>query len=188
MSAREDNVELEDVFETADPALLPLAAATLEQAAIDYGYRSERNQLPVVFGHPAAFVGVEGAVTIVVRATDAARARDLLADLQKAAETGAPLGSVPAPAEVGTAPAPDGARTIRLVNADSGRTIGQITEDELDFLVGQLEEESSDDRDYFIDGPTIDLLAEAGADAGLVEMLRRAVDGTDGIEIGWDDI
>jgi hypothetical protein len=140
-----------------------------------------------MFGHPAAFVSFDGAVAIVVRADDAVRARELLSDLQKAAETGAPIGSTPAPAEVGTAPSPEGARTVRLVNADTGKAIGQINEAELDFLIGHLEEESSDDRDYFIDGPTIDLLAEAGADAGLVEMLRRAVDGTDGIEIGWDE-
>jgi len=188
MTGREDNTELEEVFETADPALLPLAAATLEQASIDYGFRTEPSQIPVVFGHPAAFVSVEGAVAIVVRGGDASRARELLSDLQKAAETGSAIASTPAPAETGSAPAPDGARTIRIVNADSGKAIGQITEDELDFLIGHLEEESSDDRDYFINDATIDVLAEAGADAGLVEMLRRAVDGTDGIEIGWEDI
>jgi len=35
------------------------------------------------------------------------------------------------------------------------------------------------------DAATIDVLAEAGADAELVDMLRRAVGSSDGVEIAW---
>src|SRR5215472_14932391 len=83
MSQHDDKEPLVTVFETADPALMPLAVAELEQAGIAYGYRPAEGQFPVVFGHPAAFIDTDGAVEIVVREADASRARDLLADLER---------------------------------------------------------------------------------------------------------
>jgi processive 1,2-diacylglycerol beta-glucosyltransferase len=183
----QDNGPLVSVFETTDPALLPLAATTLEQASIDFGYQPAGAQTPVVFGHPPSFVDVEGMVEIVVRASDAARARDLLLDLQQAADGGEALGGTPAPALTPGGLAPDGARTVKIVDADSGAELGRITEDQLDFLIGQLEEESSDDRDYYIDAATVDVLASAGADAELVGLLKRAIVGREGVEIAWEE-
>jgi hypothetical protein len=184
----QDNGPLASVFETTDPALLPLAATTLEQASIDFGYRPIGAQTPVVFGHPPSFVDVEGIVEIVVRASDAVRARELLGDLQQAAKGGTPLTGTPAPAIAAAMRSqPTGVKTVRIVDADSGAELGRITEDQLDFLVGQLEEESSSDHDYYIDAATIDLLAAAGADAALIDLLRRATSGRDGVEIAWEE-
>jgi len=67
----------------------------------------------------------------------------------------------------------------------AGALIGRLTENQLRCLVDVLEEESSDDRDDYIDTATIDLLASVGTDADLVEMLRRALGGRDGFEIAW---
>ena len=39
MTTHNDDERLVTVFETADPALLPLASATLDAASIDYGFR-----------------------------------------------------------------------------------------------------------------------------------------------------
>src|SRR6185437_13611235 len=103
----ENNVELVTVFETSDAALLPLATSALEQAAIDYGFRTAEWQFPTVFGHPPAFGDFDGAVQVVVRASDAARARELLADLETTAD-GAPTTPAPPPL-VKPAPASGGA-------------------------------------------------------------------------------
>lgn len=78
-----------------------------------------------------------------------------------------------------------GPPTIALTEAASGALIGRLTENQLRWLVDVLEEESSDDRDYYIDTATIDLLRSVGADADLVEMLRRALGRRDGFEIAW---
>jgi hypothetical protein len=50
----------------------------------------------------------------------------------------------------------------------------------------QLEEESSEDRDYYVDDATIDMLEEDGAPAALVSLLRSAVAShADGLDISW---
>ena len=182
MSER-DNVELVTVFETTDAALLPLATATLEQAAIDYGFRTAEGQFPTVFGHPPAFVDFDGAVEVVVRASDAARAHELLADLETPVD-GAPVVAAP-PIAITGAPAAAGVNSVTLTDTGTGRIVGRITEDQLQCLVDELEEESSEDRDYYIDAATIDLLAGAGADADLIDLLKRATAGRDGVELRW---
>jgi hypothetical protein len=183
MTTDDDNGPLVTVFETADPALLPLASASLDAASIDYGFRPAAGQFPVVFGHPAAFVDADGAVEIVVRSADADRARDLLADLEQV-ERGAPLRAA-APVAPSATPAASGPPTVTLTEAGSGASIGRITDTQLRWLVDGLEGESSDDRDYYIDSATIDLLASAGADGDLVNLLRRALGSREGFEIAW---
>ena len=74
---------------------------------------------------------------------------------------------------------------IRLRDKDSGSEIGTITDDELQFLVDQLEEEYDEDRDYYIAAPLIDVLEQNGADADLIKLLRASVGDRDGIEIEW---
>ncbi|HEY6357649.1 MAG TPA: hypothetical protein VIX35_05370, partial [Vicinamibacterales bacterium] len=90
-----------------------------------------------------------------------------------------------APVTASVRAAASGPRAITLTEAGSGELIGRLTESQLQCLVDVLEEESADDRDYYIDTATIDLLASVGADADLVEMLRRALGSRDGVEIAW---
>jgi hypothetical protein len=47
----------------------------------------------------------------------------------------------------------------------------------------QLEEESADDTDYYIDHATLDLFEEAGAEADLLTLLRQALGTREGFEI-----
>ena len=56
-----------------------------------------------------------------------------------------------------------------------------------DFLCMQnvMEEESSTDRDYFIDLSTVEMLRNAGATEGLVEVLTNAIGESEGIDVGW---
>jgi hypothetical protein len=74
---------------------------------------------------------------------------------------------------------------IDLYNAGTNQLIGSITEADLSVLVDGLEEESSEDQDYFIDEATIDLLADGRATEHLVGLLRAAVGSSDGVEIRW---
>ena len=111
------------------------------------------------------------------------RARSLLADLALAPDT--PMGAPPAASPPAAVPASTAPRTCRLTETDSGASVGEITERQLECLIDELEEESSTDRDYYIDAATIDILEQAGADAELVAMLRRAIGSRDGMEISW---
>ena len=74
---------------------------------------------------------------------------------------------------------------IRLQDKDTGAYVGDITEDQLQFLISQLEEESEDDREYYINVTTVDSFEEQNADPDLVETLRNALGGREEMEIQW---
>jgi hypothetical protein len=76
---------------------------------------------------------------------------------------------------------------IQIIEAQSGRPLGSITEEQLAFLKAQLEEESDEDRDYYLNRATLDFLAENGGDPALVELLRQAMGERDEMEIRWQE-
>jgi hypothetical protein len=74
---------------------------------------------------------------------------------------------------------------IRLHDAERGTLIGTISEEQLQFLIDELEEESAEDRDYYVSADTVDMLEEDGGDRELVALLRSALDGREGVDIRW---
>ena len=74
---------------------------------------------------------------------------------------------------------------IQLNDKDTGAFIGTITEDTLQFLIDQLEEESEEDQDYYINEATLDIFEENEADKALVSLLRGALKGRTEMEIRW---
>jgi hypothetical protein len=76
---------------------------------------------------------------------------------------------------------------ITLYNEETDAPIGEITEEQLEFLEEELVEEGEEDPDYFINQDTIDMLAQRGADPDLIALLRQAVGDSDGIEITWSE-
>lgn len=74
---------------------------------------------------------------------------------------------------------------IQIHDKDTGSWIGTLTEENLQFLIDQLEEESGEDQDYYINETTIDLFEEGGADKDLVSLLRNALNGRTEMEIRW---
>ena len=74
---------------------------------------------------------------------------------------------------------------INLYDSDANRLLGTVSDADLQALVDALEEESSDDRDYYINAETIDLLA-ATASAQLIDLLRGALGSSEGIEVRWE--
>jgi hypothetical protein len=74
----------------------------------------------------------------------------------------------------------------RLFRLDNNETIGTITAAQLQFLVDQLEEEDSEDTDYYIDRDTLELLSDNGADPDLLAMIEKAMGDDDDIDIAWE--
>jgi len=74
----------------------------------------------------------------------------------------------------------------KLYNKDSGTLLGEINAQQLQFLIDELEEEDSADRDYYINRDQIDIFEENGADAQLVQMLRAALGENEDMEIRWE--
>jgi hypothetical protein len=75
--------------------------------------------------------------------------------------------------------------SVDLYLAATNQLVGSVSEADLQVLVDRLEEESSQDQDYYIDEATIDLLAEGGGSSRLIDLLRRALGSNDGVEIRW---
>ena len=74
---------------------------------------------------------------------------------------------------------------IDLYNAQTNELIGSITEADLQVLIDALEEESSEDKDYYIDAATIDVVGDGRATDHLLGLLRRALGSSDGVDIKW---
>jgi len=74
----------------------------------------------------------------------------------------------------------------RLYNAETDVLLGTIADEELQFLIDQLEEEDNADDDYFVDAATVDLIAAQGATETLVSLLRSAVGDSEGVDIRYE--
>lgn len=75
---------------------------------------------------------------------------------------------------------------IQLRDKNTNQVLGTIDDDDLRFLVDELEEESPTDQDYYFDSDTIDMLEDDGAPATLVSLLRHVLGTQDGMEITWE--
>jgi processive 1,2-diacylglycerol beta-glucosyltransferase len=73
--------------------------------------------------------------------------------------------------------------TLKVQSTD--RIIGNISQDQLQFLIDQLEEEHEEDRDYYIDRDTLAMFEEKGCDPQLLALLRDALGDEESIDIEW---
>ena len=68
---------------------------------------------------------------------------------------------------------------------DTGSVIGDITEEQLQFLIDNLEEESSEDTDYYLNRSTLEMLLEKNPDPDLMALLEAALGDREDMEIEW---
>ena len=74
----------------------------------------------------------------------------------------------------------------RIYLPETGETVGDLTQDQLQFLIDQLEEEHAGDQDYDINPGTLELLKDEGCDPELLRMLAESLGEQDTITIAWD--
>jgi hypothetical protein len=74
---------------------------------------------------------------------------------------------------------------IDIYDNETNVLVGTITEADLKVLADHLEEESSEDQDYYIDAATIDVIGDGQATEHLLGVLRKALGTADGVEIRW---
>jgi len=176
------DADLVSVFRTDDLALLPLARLALEAEQIEYIARGPGAGAEWTHATLGSSSRNAGWVEIVVAADVAARARELLGDLQQADAVTA------VPDDPGT-PLPDkeasGPETIELHDVDTGAPLGRISEGDLQRLMDELEEDESQPQEYYIDAGTVELLEQSGAGADLIALLTRAIAGREGVQIRW---
>jgi hypothetical protein len=75
---------------------------------------------------------------------------------------------------------------IDVYNNATNQLLGSITDPDLQVLMDRLEEESSQDKDYYITAATIDVLGDGRASDHLLGLLRRALGSSEGVEIRWE--
>ena len=68
---------------------------------------------------------------------------------------------------------------------DTDKKIGVLSEEQLEELIDLLEEEDSEDRDYYIDADVLEFMEQEGASGELLNMLRPHVTDEEGVEIEW---
>lgn len=75
---------------------------------------------------------------------------------------------------------------IDLYNDTTNQLIGSITEADLKVLQDALEEESTEDQDYYIDRATLDVIGDGRATDHLLKVLREALGSSDGVDVRWE--
>ena len=74
----------------------------------------------------------------------------------------------------------------RLIDIEHDDEIGIITEDQVQFLIDNLEEEGVEDQDYYIDSEALSFLAQDGCDEELLTMLTDALEDRVHIDIRYE--
>ena len=74
---------------------------------------------------------------------------------------------------------------MKLFNKQTGLPLGEITPTQLQFLQDQMEEDSPDDQDYYINESELLNFEEAGADPALIQILRQGLDENGEMDIRW---
>lgn len=80
---------------------------------------------------------------------------------------------------------PENVPGVTLYHDDTGVYIGTISQLQLQFLVDQLEEEGPGDDTYYLDAPTLQFLAERGAELSLLAVLQPPVDERGHVEVRY---
>jgi len=74
---------------------------------------------------------------------------------------------------------------VKLYDNKTGVLIGEITPQQLKFLIDQLEEESLEDKDYAITRMTLEFFEAQGIDPQLESLLRKALGENEELIIRW---
>jgi len=74
---------------------------------------------------------------------------------------------------------------IALYDVASGAKVGRITEPQLQALIDWMEEESIEDRDYYLTAEDCELMEEQGIDPTLITVLREALKGREDMDLRY---
>jgi len=74
---------------------------------------------------------------------------------------------------------------INLHDKNTQELIGEISEEQLQFLIDELVEEDSTDQDYYINRDQLDQFEKKGGNESLIQMLRDAMGTKKDIDIIW---
>jgi hypothetical protein len=77
---------------------------------------------------------------------------------------------------------------VKLYEKGTRRYLGRISDEELQFLIDNLEEETLTDTDYYINRGTLELLKAKGMSQGLAGLIEGAMGQKDDVEISYEKV
>ena len=75
---------------------------------------------------------------------------------------------------------------VKLFDKETGHQVGEVTDEQFQFLMDNLEEESSVDEDYYFNEATIEMFKERGADEKLITILEKVISNKGEAELRWE--
>ena len=75
---------------------------------------------------------------------------------------------------------------VHIYNDTTDEFIGSISEEDFAFMKADLEEESLEDTNYYINQATVDMFEQQGASPALVALLRAALGDKEDMDIRWE--
>ena len=75
---------------------------------------------------------------------------------------------------------------VKLYDKKTGQYLGRISEEELQFSIENLEEESVTDADYYLNRATLAHLKKKGMSEGLVKLIQSAMGENNEIEMRYE--
>ena len=75
---------------------------------------------------------------------------------------------------------------IALYDSGTGVKVGRISEAQLQTLIDWMEEETAEDRDYYVSAEEVELMEEDGIDPTLIETLQQALAGRDDMDLRYE--
>jgi hypothetical protein len=75
---------------------------------------------------------------------------------------------------------------VKLFDKETGHQVAEITNEQFQFLMNNLEEESSVDEDYYFNEATIEMFKERGADEKLITILEKVISNKGEAELRWE--
>ena len=77
---------------------------------------------------------------------------------------------------------------IQVRNKENGEILGTISQEDLQFLKGQLVEECEEDTDYYLNRDELEVLKSRNAGRELVSLLEKGFGDRNELEIEWKEI
>jgi hypothetical protein len=75
---------------------------------------------------------------------------------------------------------------VKLYEKKTRQYLGRISDEELQFLIDHLEEETLTDTDYYINRATLELLKSKGMSQALAGLIEGAMGSNDDAEISYE--
>lgn len=75
---------------------------------------------------------------------------------------------------------------VKLYDEATGALIGALSDADFAFMQGDLEEESTEDTNYYLSQDTVDWLEQQGGSKELISLLRKALGDKPDMDIHWE--